>query len=67
MGCLRPEDGLDSMSFGVPARIGSHGVERVYELPVDDVREALERSAAEIKQDLKIAAKTLREKYAIEV
>ena len=66
-GLLRPEDGLDSMSFGVPAKIGSGGVEHIYELPVDDVREDMERSAAEIKQDLHIAAETLRKKYGIEV
>ena len=55
-GLLKEADKLDSMSFGVPARIGSHGVEVVYELPVEDVREALEISAEVIKEDIRDAA-----------
>jgi len=62
---LKQEDGLDSMSFGVPAKIGPYGVERIYELPVDDFRGDLERSAAIIKEDIKGAAEILREKYGI--
>ena len=58
---LKPEDGLDSMSFGVPAKIGPYGVEKVYELPVDGFRGDLERSAAIIKEDIKGAAEILRE------
>jgi malate dehydrogenase len=64
-GLIRPEDGLDSMGYGVPARIGSAGVERICELPVDDIREALEASAALIKEDTRTAAAILGEKFAI--
>ncbi|MBW1801032.1 MAG: hypothetical protein JRJ85_09920 [Deltaproteobacteria bacterium] len=64
-GLLKKEDGLDSMSFGVPARIGPYGVEEICELPVDDIREQLDRSAEIIKKDLKIAADILREKYGV--
>jgi malate/lactate dehydrogenase len=53
------------MSFGVPARIGPYGVEKIYELPVEDIRSPLERSAAIIKEDIKGAAEILREKYGI--
>lgn len=63
---LKEEDGLDSMSFGVPAKIGPYGVEKIYVLPVDDIREELERSAAIIKEDMKAAAEILRNKYGIE-
>jgi len=62
---LKQEDGLDSMSFGVPAKIGPYGVEKIYELPVDDFRGDLERSAAIIKEDIKGAAEILKEKYGI--
>jgi malate dehydrogenase len=64
-GLLKPEDGLDSMSFGVPAKIGPYGVEKIYELPVEDIRSQLERSAAIIKEDIKGAAEILKEKYRI--
>lgn len=64
-GLLREGEGLDSMSFGVPARIGPYGVEKIYELPVDDVRGALERSASLIKEDLKASSQILREKFEI--
>ncbi len=63
---LNKEDGLDCMGFGVPARIGSHGVEAVYELPVDDVREELLNSAALVKEDIRNAAETLRKEYGIQ-
>jgi len=63
-GILKQEDKLDSMSFGVPARIGSHGVEVVYELPVEDVREALEISAGIVKEDIRQAAAILNERNA---
>ena len=59
---LREEDSIDSMSFGVPARIGSHGVEAVYQLPVGDIREELERSAFIVKDDIRAAGEMLREK-----
>jgi len=62
---LQKDDDLDSMSFGVPAKIGPFGVEEIYELPVEDIREQIDRSAAIIKEDIKIAAKILREKYKI--
>jgi len=61
-GLLKEDDQLDSMSFGVPARIGSHGVEVVYELPVDDIREALETSAGIVKEDIRQAAAILKER-----
>jgi len=64
-GLLKKEDGLDSMSFGVPAKIGPYGVEKIYELPVEDIRSQLERSAAIIKEDIKGAAEILKEKYGI--
>lgn len=62
---LKREDGLDSMSFGVPAKIGPYGVEKIYELPVEEIRSQLERSAAVIKEDIRGAAGILREKYGI--
>jgi malate dehydrogenase len=64
-GLLKKEDGLDSMSFGVPARIGPYGVEKIYELPVEDIRSQLERSASIIKEDIKAAAGILKEKFGI--
>jgi malate dehydrogenase len=64
-GLLKKADGLDSMGFGVPARIGPYGIEKVYELPVDDIRDDLERSAAIIKEDIKGAAEILKEKFGI--
>jgi malate dehydrogenase len=64
-GLLKKEDGLDSMTFGVPAKIGPYGVEKIYELPVDDLRPELERSAAIIKEDIKSAAAILKEKFGI--
>jgi malate/lactate dehydrogenase len=64
-GLLNPEDGLDSMSFGVPAKIGRDGVEAIYELPVDDLQDQIHASASIIKEDIKIAAAVLKEKYSI--
>jgi len=64
-GLLKPEDGLDSMSFGVPAKIGRNGVEQIYELPVDDLQDQINESAGLIKKDIKIAASVLKEKYSI--
>jgi malate dehydrogenase len=63
---IRKEDGLDCMSFGVPAKIGPYGVEKIYVLPVEDVRDELDRSAAIIKGDIQIAAAILKDKYDIE-
>jgi malate dehydrogenase len=62
---INDEDGLDSMSFGVPAKIGPYGVEKIYVLPVEDFRDELTRSAAIIKEDIKVAAGILREKHGI--
>jgi malate dehydrogenase len=64
-GLLKPEDGLDSMSYGVPARIGRNGVEKIYELPVDDIRDQLDRSADIVKEDIQGAREILKEKYGI--
>lgn len=65
-GLLKPEDTLDSMSFGVPAKIGPYGVEKIYELQVEDFREDLNRSAALIKEDIKTAAEVLKTRFEIE-
>jgi malate/lactate dehydrogenase len=62
---LTREDGLDSLSFGVPAKIGPYGVEEIYELPVEDIRSQLDRSASIIKEDIKAAAGILKEKFNI--
>ncbi len=62
---IAPSDGLDSMAFGVPARIGPNGVEKIYELPVDHIRGQLDRSAGSIKEDIKGAKKILKEKFQI--
>jgi malate dehydrogenase len=63
---ISDEDGLDSMSFGVPAKIGPYGVEKIYVLAVEDFRDELERSAAMIKEDIKAASEILKQKYSIE-
>jgi malate dehydrogenase len=64
-GLLKPEDGLDSMSFGVPAKIGRDGIEHIYELPVDDIIDQLRTSAENIKEDIKHAASILKDRYSI--
>ncbi len=64
-GLIKEGDGLDSMSFGVPAMVGPDGVEKVYELEIDDIREQIDRSAAFIKDDIKGAAGILKEKFDI--
>ena len=58
-------DGLDSMAFGVPAKIGPYGLEKIYQLDVADIREGITRSAAIIKEDIKAAAKILKEEFGI--
>jgi malate/lactate dehydrogenase len=58
-------DDLHSMSYGVPARIGPYGVEKIYELDVAPIRKELDRSADIIKEDIKIAAGLLKEKFGI--
>ena len=64
-GLLKTTDGLDSMTFGVPAKIGPYGVEQIYELPIDGIRPEMERSAAIIKEDIRSAAALLKEKFGI--
>ncbi len=64
-GLIEEQDGIESMGFGVPARIGPAGVEEIYELEVQDIREALRASAAPIKEDTRSAARILREKFSI--
>jgi malate/lactate dehydrogenase len=49
----------------VPAKIGPYGLEKIYELPVEDIRADLDRSAAVIKEDIKGAAQILKEKFGI--
>ena len=51
--------------ISAPARIGPNGVEKIYELPVDDIRDQIERSATFIKADIKEAKKILEEKFKI--
>lgn len=63
---IDPSDGLDSIAYGVPARIGPYGVEKIYELPVDDIRDQITRSAGFIKKDLKAAKVILKEKFQID-
>ena len=53
------------MSYGVPARIGPNGVDKIYELNVEHIRKELDRSADIVKEDIKIAAGILKEKYNI--
>ena len=62
---IKKGDGLDSMSYGVPAKIGPNGVEKIYELNVEHIRKELDRSADIVKGDINIAAGILKEKYNI--
>ncbi len=64
-GLIGKEDTPDSICFGVPAKIGPYGVEAVYELPVEDIQEAMVRSAAIIKEDITTAAALLKETHGI--
>ena len=58
--------GLDHHELGgVPVLIGSEGVEKIYEFPVADIREDIQRSATIVKEDLKLAAEVLREHFNI--
>jgi malate/lactate dehydrogenase len=54
------------MGFGVPAKIGPYGVEKIYELQVDDIREEMDRdrSAGIIKDDIKMTS-TIRNILAL--
>lgn len=65
-GLIRPEDGLSSMCYGVPAKIGPYGVEKIYELDIDDIREDIIKSAEIVKKDIKVAADILKEEYGID-
>ena len=62
---LKEKDGLESMSFGVPAKIGPDGVEKIYELEVEDIRKDIDRSAAIIKEDIQMASSVLAERFGI--
>jgi malate/lactate dehydrogenase len=62
---VRDGDHLDSMSVGVPAKIGSFRVEKITELPVDDIRDTIERSAQRIKADIRAASVILKEDFGI--
>jgi malate dehydrogenase len=63
---LKNEKEQDSTGFGVPAKIGPYGVEKIYEIPVDDLREEIDRSARLINQDIKAAAGILKKEFGIE-
>jgi malate/lactate dehydrogenase len=63
---LKKDDGLDSMGFGVPAKVGSYGVEKIYELPVEDIREMMGRSAELVKEDIRAASAMLKENFGLE-
>ena len=54
------------MGLGVPAKIGSFGVEKISELPVEDIREKIERSAESVKEDIRVASVILKEDLGIE-
>lgn len=60
---VKDKDGLDSIGFGVPARIGPYGVEKIYELNVEAIRQQLEASAALVKQDIRSARDILEQNY----
>jgi malate dehydrogenase len=64
-GMIHPEDELDSMCYGIPAKIGPYGVERIYELDIDDIQDEIRKSAEIIKKDITLAAGILKEKYGI--
>ena len=64
-GLIKPEDGLDTMCYGIPAKIGPYGVERIYELDLDDIKDEVRQSAEIVKKDIKIASGILKEKYGI--
>lgn len=61
---VREGDGLDSMAYGVPAKIGAYGVEKIYELDIQDIKEEILRSADIIKEDTGVAAGILADKFS---
>jgi len=65
-GLLKEEDALDSLAFGVPARIGPYGVEKIYELDLGDLRGEIEHSTALIMKDITAAAGILKTAFGIE-
>ena len=65
-GLVGPDDAVKSLGYGVPARIGPHGVEGIIELDVEPVRAELTASAANIKANVEFAAKVLKEKFGID-
>jgi malate dehydrogenase len=65
-GLLKETETLTSMGFGVPAKIGSYGVEKIYEVPIDDIRGRIERSAQSIKADIQVAAAILTDKFGLQ-
>ena len=65
-GLIKPGDGIDSMGFGVPAKIGCNGVEEIIQLPLDDVQDQIDASAEFVKNDIKDAARILKDKFGIE-
>jgi len=65
-GLLEPDDGLSSLGFGIPAVIGPNGVEKIIQLPVDDVQDQIRRSAGLVKEDIRAAAGILKQKFGID-
>ena len=64
-GLLKDEDGLDSFAYGVPAKIGPYGIEKIYELDVTGMRQEMERSADVAKQEIRAAAELLKTKLGM--
>jgi malate dehydrogenase len=57
---LEGQYGLDGLYLGVPCRLGKKGVETILELNLTaEEHEALRRSAASVKENLKVATSTL--------
>jgi malate dehydrogenase len=65
-GLLKEEEALDSLAFGVPARIGPYGVEKIYELDITVVRSEIEHSMTLIKRDIMASAEILKATFGIE-
>jgi malate dehydrogenase len=56
---LEGEYGLNDMYFGVPAVLGSKGVERIIELPLnDEEKELVQKSASAVQSTIDVV-KTL--------
>jgi malate dehydrogenase len=64
-GLIQEEDGLESMSFGVPAIIGPRGVKKICELPIEGIRDQINESAGIIKADIKTVKNILEQEYGI--